>query len=204
MRAPYRPAGRGAKATYEGGETMGSTLARLVLLLFVLGAMGLVAAAPSQAAIDREGGTALLRGYGLDGGNCNCEQAKKELASIRASIAAAGSVKEAQDLALGETRLARKALSRARWVAPFNDAIGQASKKLDAYEVEVKAAQSPEEVAAAFGGLVRLASADDLKVTDAKWFEKEGCSYTTGEIIIIIIGFLLGIIPGFIFLAVFC
>lgn len=31
-----------------------------------------------------------------------------------------------------------------------------------------------------------------------------GCSYTNGEILIIVIGFLLCIIPGIIFLVIFC
>ncbi|MDP3939954.1 MAG: hypothetical protein Q8R92_17690 [Deltaproteobacteria bacterium] len=184
---------------------MGSKFAWTALLLFVLGFVGLGYATPSAAAIAPEGATALLRGYGLDGGGCDCEKERAELAEMRARIAAAGSVDEARELSLDQTGLARKALSRAKWVVPFNGAIKQASGKLDAYEVQVQAAQSPEEVAAAFGGLVRLASADDLKVVDAHLFEKRsGCDYTTGEIIIIVIGFLLGIIPGFIFLAVFC
>ena len=180
------------------------TIATAAFLLLVICATGVFGAGTAGAAIAPEGSDALLRGYGLDGGGCNCEEARAELARVRDSIAAAATLDDARALALEQTGMARKALSRAKWVVPFNGAIGEASGKLDAYEVRVQSAESPEEVAAAFGSLVRLASADDLKVVDAHMFEKEGCSYSTGEIIITIIGFILGIIPGFIFLAVFC
>ncbi len=183
---------------------MGSTFARAALLVFMICSVGLVYATPSPAAIAPEGATALLRGYGLDGSGCDCEKERAELLGMRARIAAADTLDGAKELALGQTDLARKALSRAKWVVPFNGAIKQASGKLDAYEARVREARSPEEVAAAFGSLVRLASADQLKVTDANLFDKPGCTYTTGEIVVIVIGFFLAIIPGFIFMAIFC
>ena len=159
--------------------------------------------APGLASVD-DRGTAVLRGFDLDAGDCNCDEERTELMALRDRIADAPSVEASRDLALEQTDLARKALSRAKWVIPFNGALGQASEKLDAYEVRVKGAGSQEEVAAAFGDLVRLASADDLQVTDAGFFDKPGCNYTTGEIVVIVIGFLLAIIPGFIFMAIFC
>ena len=85
---------------------------------------------------------------------------------------------------------------------PFHPAIGEARAKIEAFEVEVRSAESQAEVAGAFGTLVRLASANDLTVVDADI--KADCEYTTGEIVIIVIGFILAIIPGIIFMAILC
>jgi len=147
---------------------------------------------------------ALLRGFDLDAGACNGAEGRADLVNLRDRIGDSPSLEEARSLALEQTRLARKALSRARWVLPFNGAVGNASKRLDAYEVRVEEAGSPEEVAAAFGNLVRLASSENLKIVDAGLFDDKACDFTTGEIIVIVIGLLLGIIPGLIFMAIFC
>jgi hypothetical protein len=66
----------------------------------------------------------------------------------------------------------------------------------------VRAAENQAEVAHQFGRLVRVASAGDLTIVDAEL--KADCEYTTGEIVIIVIGFVLAIIPGLIFMALLC
>ena len=170
-------------------------------VIVLTGLMGVVAPDQGVASVRHEG-AAVLRGFDLDAGACNCAEARTELLVLRDRIAAASGLDESRRLALEQTGLARKALSRAKWVIPFNGALREASGKLDAYEVRVQEAGTPGEVAEAFGDLVRLASADGLTIVDAE--VKADCDYTTGEIVIIVIGFLFAIIPGIIFLAILC
>lgn len=173
----------------------------LACVIVLTGLMGVVVPGQGVASVKQEG-SAVLRGFDLDAAACNCEAARAELAVLHDKIAAASGLDESRSLALEQTGLARKALSRAKWVIPFNGALREASGKLDAYEVRVQEAGTPREVAEAFGELVRLASADGLTIVDADL--KADCDYTTGEIVIIVIGFLFAIIPGIIFMAVLC
>jgi hypothetical protein len=172
------------------------------LISFTLGALLCLGLTPAGASVDRGDGSAFLRGFDLDGANCNGEGARAELVAFRDRIAAAPSVGEAQAMAFGQTRLARKAVSRARWIVPFHPALGEARAKLDDFDARVREAKSQAEVARSFGRLVRVASADDLTIVDAEL--KADCEYTTGEIVIIVIGFFLAIIPGLIFMALLC
>ena len=172
------------------------------LVSLLAGIVVLSGATPVEAAVQRAEAPALLRGFNLDGTGCNGGAARTELMVVRDQIADAPSLEAARMLALDQTRLARKALGRARWVIPFHPAIGEARAKIGAFEVEVRSAESQAEVAGAFGTLVRLASAKDLTVVDADI--KADCEYTTGEIVIIVIGFFLAIIPGIIFMAILC
>ncbi|MFQ5456858.1 MAG: hypothetical protein ACE5FC_00185 [Myxococcota bacterium] len=174
----------------------------MFVAIVALSGVALVAAPGQSVASVGSEGKAVLRGFDLNAGSCTPDEGRAELTALRDRIARAPDLDASRVLALDQTNLARKALSRAKWVIPFNGALGDASRKLDAYEVRVKEAGSPEEVAAAFGDLVRLASADDLTIVDAE--VKADCHYTTGEIVIIVIGFLLAIIPGFIFMAILC
>ena len=90
-------------------------------------------------------------------------------------------------------------MARARWLAPFSSSLRTAESKLSAYRDDVRSARSPEEVAARFGALVRLASSDSTAVSVSG-----SCHYSTGEIIAIVFGFILAIIPGIILLFVLC
>ena len=173
----------------------------LVAIIALLG-VTLVATPGQGVAYMGSEGTAVLRGFDLSAGSCTPDEGRAELTGLRDRIASAPDLEASRVLALEQTNLARKALSRAKWIIPFNGALGEASEKLDAYEIRVAAAGSSEEVAAAFGNLVRLASADELTIVDAD--VKADCEYTTGEIVIIVIGFLLAIIPGIIFMAILC
>ena len=73
---------------------------------------------------------------------CACAADRSELVAYRDRIATAPTADEARDLALSQTRLARAALSRAKWVMPFNSAIGEAREKIEGFEARVRGANA--------------------------------------------------------------
>lgn len=129
---------------------------------------------------------------------CVCEEERLELDRYRALVAAAESVEEARERALRPSRLARRAIAMARWIAPEPSKLETVRARLAAYEARVATAPTPEAAAGEFGELVRVASVD-LEVGKGT-----SCRYDTTEVIAIILGFLLFIIPGIILLIVFC
>ena len=105
-------------------------------------------------------------------------------------IAQAGTTEEAQALALSKIDLGRRAIDRASHILPGRGAgLAEASAKLDRLEAGVRAGQSPAQVAAPFQNLAATG---------------DGCNYTTTEIVVTVIGFVLGILPGILFLILFC
>ncbi len=148
----------------------------LALIVGLAGFLLLVGAAPAGAAVDKADASALLRGFDLDAGSCGGAAGHAELVAYRDRIASAPSVEEARGLALEQTRLVRKAVSRARWIVPFHPALGEARGKLEDFEARVRAAENQAEVAQDFGRLVRIASASDLTIVDADL--KADCHYT--------------------------
>ncbi len=175
----------------------------IALFLFagVLAAPGAVSASvPKDTTLGRD----IPVAWDLATGGCACTKERAAVSEYRNRILAAPTPEAARELALSQTRLAHKALSRARWIVPFSGSIGKANRKLEDYEVRVRAAQSQQDVAREFSHLVRLASADPGTVVNAVELKGKSCSYTTGEIVIIIIGFLFAIIPGIIFMFLLC
>ncbi|RIK97698.1 MAG: hypothetical protein DCC71_21550 [Proteobacteria bacterium] len=163
----------------------------------------LLLAAPARAALPRlpsptEGADAqrLLAAAGVS--DCVCEEERLELDRYRALVAAAESVEEARERATRPSRLARRALGLARWVAPEPSKLEAVRARLAAYEARVATAPSAEAAAGEFGELVRVAS------VDVGVGKGTSCRYDTTEVIAIILGFLLFIIPGIILLIVFC
>lgn len=128
--------------------------------------------------------------FAKDGGSCPSEADRAELRGFSARLASAGTTEEARELALAKIRLGQKAIDRAEKLR-VADATGlaEAEARLDALEAGVRAAETPDAVAAQF---------DRLDANAVK------CDYTPTEIIIIVVGFVLGIIPGIIFLFLFC
>jgi len=165
-----------------------------------------LASAPTFAAVPGEAtlGPDLPVAWDIATGGCACTKERAAVSAYRDRILAAPTPEAAREMALSQTRLAHRALSRARWIMPFSGSIGKANRKLEAYEARVRDARSQAEVAAEFAGLVRLAEAKPGTVTDAVELKGKTCVYTTGEIVIIIIGFLFAIIPGIIFLFLLC
>jgi hypothetical protein len=96
---------------------------------------------------------------------------------------------------------AHRALSRARWLAPYSSSIRTAQRRLLAYQAGVGRARSEAEVAQEFGQLVRLADSGGIP---AQAHVLSSCHYTTWEIVAIVIGFILGILPGIILLIILC
>lgn len=185
-------------------------------MALLIGAVGAVPAMASRSVSDID--------VALDG--CGCRKDAEVLESIRDEIAEAQNVEEARSRALAHTRGAQAALARARWVAPWSGDLRDAHRRLEEYEKKVRAAPDQEAVADEFATLVQLAEADppeqwpgadgpattvadvdvDLDDADVELDENgnDGCDYSTGDIIAIVIGFILGIIPGIILLFVLC
>jgi hypothetical protein len=154
------------------------------------------------------------------GGRCVPDAAKEVLRSYRGRILAASTVDEARALVLSQTRLAHAALNTASWVLPFSDSVREAKEKIETLERRVYAANTQTEVADDFSDLLAPAGRDgvvagatsrmvlaevDLNQSAVRTGKGGGgCDYTTGEIVIIVLGFLLFIIPGIIFLIIFC
>ena len=159
------------------------------------------------------------------GGRCVPSAAKDILRAYRLKIATAATVEEARDLILSQTRLAGKALSTASWVVPFSPSVREARDKIERFERRVYAANTQTEVARDFSEFLGVpAEPDRSKIVDGSGDSHMilagvdvnqpavsvgtggggGCDYTTGEIIIIVLGFILFIIPGIIFLIIFC
>jgi hypothetical protein len=161
------------------------------------------------------------------GGRCVPSAAKDILRSYMMKIANAPTVEEARELVLSQTGLARKALSTASWILPFSSSVGEARDKIGNLEKRVYAANTQTEVARDFSEFLAVPTdPGNSKIVDQNETDSSlmvlaendlntpavsvdsggghGCNYTTGEIIIIILGFLLFIIPGIIFLIIFC
>lgn len=163
------------------------------------------------------------------GGKCVPAAAHDVLRAFKVSILNAPTTEDARELVLSQTRLAKRALSAASFLLPFSATVGDAEDKIGELEARLYAANTQTEVASDFAEFldapaakrsIDAADAEDTHVTpmllagvgldetavtvnDADG-DTEGCEYTTGEIIVIVIGFLLFIIPGIIFLIILC
>ncbi|MFN2376266.1 MAG: hypothetical protein ABR538_06995 [Candidatus Binatia bacterium] len=133
------------------------------------------------------------------------------LGERRQRIADAPSVEEARDLAIAPARAARYALQVAGLMAPSGGKIAQARERLEGYEARVETSESPAAVAGEFGRLLdldmrsgELMQVADLNVKNANVRGPGGCHYTTGEIVAVVFGFILFVIPGIILLVVLC
>jgi len=128
---------------------------------------------------------------------------------VTASIRTAATLDEAKQRALDGPQKARAALSQASLLALGDTGLTRAEARLDTYEHDVQLAQSQEEVATRYASL----TGDHLTQRTTLGLGGEaadvhvgsvGCSYTTGEVIAIVLGLILGIIPGIILLILLC
>lgn len=134
---------------------------------------------------------------------CSCgPEQYSELTRLHNKIADARSLSEAQDLALTPMAEAIGAVKNARSIAPFSDDLSSAETRLTDMYSRIEAAETPRQVADEFSGMM-LAKLDSDKAASLK-LGKASCEYSTGEIIAIVVGLILGIIPGLIMLVVLC
>lgn len=130
------------------------------------------------------------------------QEQRPELARLHNKIADASSINEARTLALTPTAAAIDALRNARSIVPFSNDLRLAEIKLTDMYSRIEAADTPHRVANEFSGMM-LAKLDDDKAASLQ-VGKTGCNYSTGEVIAIVVGLILGIIPGLILLFVLC
>lgn len=128
---------------------------------------------------------------------CNCAPTA-ELTALRDRIAAAPDLAAAQEMAVAPVERARSVVAKLGWAS---SSLRDAEKRMADYESNVRTAKAPADVADHFGSLVKLASSGAV-VSDG--VHTSGCNYSTGEIIAIVLGFLLAIIPGIILLILLC
>jgi hypothetical protein len=92
-------------------------------------------------------------------------------------------------------------LSKLTWAST---SIRDAAQRMTDYEAQVRDdAHTQAEVADHFGDLVRLNGTSAI-TTQSGRVPPPACSYSTGEIIAIVLGFILAIIPGIILLVLLC
>ncbi len=127
---------------------------------------------------------------------------QQELRQLKKEITAADTVVEARTMALAPTDGAIGALRNARSIMPFSDDLRSAETRLNDARSKIILASSQEQVADEFDGMM-LAGLDDDSLATASAGGKS-CDYSTGETVAIVIGLILGIIPGLILLAVLC
>ena len=123
---------------------------------------------------------------------CACDAERARLDAFAQKLADAPTLDDAQDKALGKIGLIRKVVTIADKQVHGDPALAEATEKIDALEARVRSAENQQQVSLAFS---QLAQQDRMKA---------GCTYDTVEILLIIIGFLIFIIPGIIMLFLFC
>ena len=135
----------------------------------------------------------------IEPGWARCACTPNALVDFRDEIAEAGTLAEAQQLARSPMELARSALARARWLVPGSAGLAEKERQLRDGEIAIARAGTPDAVAGAF-----TAAVTGSPVLAGLDIDPPGCSYSTGEIIAIVLGFILGIIPGIILLIILC
>jgi hypothetical protein len=112
-----------------------------------------------------------------------------QFGAFRDRLASASTPEKAKKIALSKLKLGHQAIDAAAGLVQDADGLADARGKLDALQDAVNAAEDQAQVAAAFGSL-------DTQAVH--------CDYDTVEIVVIVIGFVLGILPGILFLFLFC
>ncbi|MEQ1739064.1 MAG: hypothetical protein ABL884_04075 [Methyloglobulus sp.] len=126
----------------------------------------------------------------------------QELSQLKKDIVAAKSLSDAQKMALAPTNEAIDALRNASNIMPFSDDLNSAETRLSDARSRILVASSQAEVADEFSGMM-LAGLDNDSAARVS-AGGGSCNYSTGETIAIVIGLILGIIPGLILLVLLC
>jgi hypothetical protein len=128
---------------------------------------------------------------------CGCDPAA--LVRFHDEIASAQTLAEAQQRAAPPVELARSALARARRLTLDPAGLAEKERQLRQGELAIAAATTPAAVADAFA--IAVTGSPVLAGVD---IDPPGCSYSTWEIVAIVLGFILGVIPGIILLIILC
>lgn len=124
---------------------------------------------------------------------CGMEVAAADLDALEQRILDARSLDLAREIATTDTRLAQDVLGRARWLAPGGTSLMRASERLERYHDQVARASSRSDIVQGLRDITSGSPSID-----------SGCDYTGLEIFAIVLGFILGIIPGLILLVLLC
>lgn len=130
---------------------------------------------------------------------CGCQLKGDEVAKFTRELEGAESLDAARAKAIEQSQLVKRAVDVAEGLRPVREMVQPIRLRLDTFEAQVNAAGSQMEVAQAFE---RLVNKGEPNVDQIK--RKKGCDITMAELIVIIIGFLLAILPGVILLILFC
>ncbi len=112
-------------------------------------------------------------------------------------------VDAARTLAIENSSVARGVLERALWLVPGSESLSRAHARIEAYEKRIVQSESVLDVADEFASFVQIASSGQI-MADVDVGTGGKCHYSTGEIIAIVLGFILGILPGIILLVLLC
>lgn len=135
---------------------------------------------------------------------CMCD-ASDELRQVADSIRGGATVDEARRLATQPTSLAGDALQRARWLVPGgSEDLERAYRRIRDYEARVGSAATSEQIASEFESMFLTQRAAIGPPVAADVGDGDGCDFSTGEIIAIVLGFIFGILPGIILLILLC
>ena len=124
-------------------------------------------------------------------GTCASDEEMAAFTAFGDRLAGADSPEEARRMAMSKIRLGHRAIDTAERMMPNEAGIAEAAARLDAFEADVASARTQQEVAARFDGLAARGDGG-------------GCHYNVGEVLVVVVGFVLGIIPGIIFLLLLC
>lgn len=130
---------------------------------------------------------------------CGCQVDSTELTKFVTELENTSTVEAAREKAWRPAGLAMRALDLTRRVGPVRAEAAQVRSRLLAYQAQLAMASTPSQVGQAFRDLV---SADDAQLQEAR--RHKACDFTTGELVVIIIGLILGILPGIILLILLC
>jgi hypothetical protein len=140
---------------------------------------------------------------GLSKSTCIADPGQKqELAQFKQAIAAASDINQARKLALAPTDDAINALRNARHIMPFSADLRSAENRLGNARSRIMLASSQAQVVDEFDGMM-LAGLDNDRAAHIN-IGSGGCDYSTGELIAVAIGLVLGVIPGIILLVLLC
>lgn len=122
---------------------------------------------------------------------CPTDPQLQKLSAFEERLRGADSVDEARALAQRKVARTERAVRQARRLVPHDAELAEQQERLDAFARDLGRAETRYDVARRF---------TELRTEQAG----AACHYSTGEIVAIAIGFVLGILPGILLLVLLC